>query len=617
MSAADGGKFSLRTAVEFLSALSVLLLCAASAVISILYYFSPGGGHPAPFHGRAAADPAAFRSPAFFSGGSAGAMALRKSRDPYLPFGEYLLITSTGPVPRPYNVQLSLPTTSDVKTGDLLSARFYIRRPLFSAPARADLVFEQAGGEYKKSIILPVEAGVTWRPVEASFRSAGTYPAGKAHVNFRFGFGAQAVELAGFEFVDRGATAGYAGSASAGYEGREPGAAWRGEALERIERSRKGVIKVEVRDASGRPVAGAKVGVRLLRHAFSFGGAINSTYLYSGGRDKDRERYRKLFLNLFNTATIENDLKWYFWSGESKTSADKTAAWLKANKISLRGHTLVWPGWEHMPAGMEKMKDDPEKLRAAIRSHIAEETSYYKGGVRDWDVLNEPLDNSEVLSLLGPAEPAAWFKLARRSDPAAKLYVNESGILSDMGANSSRHSAYEKFISSLLKNGAPLDGIGLQCHFGLDLTPPERLIAILDRFEKLGKPLYATELDIEAADETLQADYLRDFMIAVFSHPAVKGITLWSLWEGVHSEPLPALYAKDWRKKPAASVLEDLLLKQWHTELSGVSGVNGEFRGRGFYGDYEIEVSAGQSVKKTEAAISKDNGTVTIVLEVN
>ena len=615
MSFSAGRGSQLRTAVEVLAALSVLSFCAASAIISLLFYVSPGGDPPAPFTGRAAVRPSAFASPAFFSSGSAGVMALRKNRDPFIPFGEYLVFTSSGPVPEPYNIQLSLPTDSEVEEGDLLAVRFYIRRPFFSAPARADFVFEQAGGEYKKSIVLPAEAGARWRLVETSFRSAGAYPAGKAHANFRLGFGAQTVELAGFELANYGGTAPAPSFLSAGYEGREPGAAWRAEALERIERSRKGDIKVVVADALGRPVAGAKVSVRQLRHSFLFGGAINSTFLNSGERDKDRAGYRKLFLTLFNSATIENDMKWYYWSGESKVSADRTAAWLKANMISLRGHTLVWPGWEHMPQGMEKMKGEPEKLRAAVRAHVREEASYYRGRVSDWDVLNEPLDNSEALSMLGPAEPAMWFKLARRADPAAKLYVNESGILSDLGANAARQAAYQKFISSLLQNGAPLDGIGLQCHFGLDLTPPERLITILDRFQKLGKPLYATELDIEVPDEKLQADYLRDFMIAMFSHPAVRGITLWSLWEGVHSEPLTALYAKDWRKKPAAAALEDLLLKQWHTELSGLTAGNGEFKGRGFYGDYEITVSAGQSVKKTEAVLSKDTGTVTIILD--
>ena len=541
--------------------------------------------------------------------------SLIKTINPFLPFGEYLGFTVSGPTAKPYNIQLSLPTSSAVKAGDSLAVRFYIRHPCFSAPSRIDFVFEQAGGDYKKSIVLPVETGVRWRKVETSFRSVGDYPAGKAHVNFRLGFGAQTVEIAGFELVNCGKAPFPGCSSLAGYEGRESGAAWRRKALDRIEKIRKGDIKVLVKDGSGHPLAGVEVSVRQLSHAFSFGSAISSKYLYAGNREDDKSRYRQIFLRLFNTATIENDLKWYFWEGERKGWADKTVVWLKANNISLRGHTLIWPGWDHMPAGMQDLKGAPEKLQALMRAHIIEEASYYRGRVRDWDVLNEPLDHSEVISLFGPDEPAEWFKLARQADPSAKLFVNEYGILNDMGSNTARHEAYEKLIRSLLAAGAPLDGIGLQCHFGRDLTPPERLISILDRFQKLKKPLYATELDIENPDEELQADYLRDFMTALFSHPAVQGITLWGFWEGVHSEPLPALYRKGWAKKPAAVVLEDLLLRRWRTELSGVSGKNGEFEGRVFYGTYRIEASAGGNRKTVKAEISRDSGAVTIILD--
>ena len=608
------GKPRWRRVVVVQAYLLVPPLCAAAALCYALFYVSPGRKPPPLPPGVSVVSRADFLNRDFFSSGRTGASVLKKTRDPFLPFSEYLSFTVAGPLPNPYDAQLSLPTLCAVRTGDYLAARFYVRRPFFAAPARTDFVFEQAGGGYRKSMVLPAEAGARWRMVETAFRSAGDYPPGQARVNFRLGFGAQELELAGLELVNYGAAPPAAVAIAAGYAGREPGAAWRGKALARIEKLRKGDIKVQVRDASGRPVAGAKISVKQTRHAFSFGSAVSSKYLYARAPDENNIRYRRHFLGLFNSATIENDMKWPFWYGARKAWADRSAAWLKTNNVALRGHNLVWPGWEHLPPGLGALKEDPEKLRAAIRAHVTEEASYYGGKVRDWDVLNEPLDHSEVLSLLGPSEPAEWFKLARRADPSAKLFVNEYGILTDMGFDTARHAAYEKFIDTLLADGAPLDGIGLQCHFGTDLTPPERLIFILDRFQKLGKPLYATELDIENPDERLQADYLRDFMTAVFSHPAVEGITLWGFWEGVHSAPLPALYRRDWSRKPAAAVLERLLLKEWRTELSGLSGGNGEFQGRGFYGAYEIAASAGNSRGKINAVLSKAGGTFVVVL---
>jgi GH35 family endo-1,4-beta-xylanase len=592
--------------------------CLAGAVCAWYLWLSPGSGASPMPDGARLCPFRELANPARLSGGGLASVSLRPVSAPFLPFGEVLSVKVSAPSPQPYNVQLSLPTAAPVRAGDMLAARFYVRRPAWSNPAaRLDFVFERAGGDYRKSALLPVAAGLRWRRVDLLFPAAASYPSGGANVNFRLGFGAQELELAGFSLVNCGrGGSGYAGFAAGvkGYEGREPGAPWRAAAARRIDSLRKGRAEVRVVDAAGRPVGGASVRLLQTSHAFKFGSAISSKYLYAENREDDKARYRALFLRLFNSATIENDLKWFYWAGERRAWADATAGWLAKNSIELRGHTLVWPGWEHMPPGVAALAKDPEKLRAAIKAHITEEAAYYKGRAAEWDVLNEPLDHREVEALLGPAETAAWFKYARAADPAARLFVNEYGILDDGGLDAARQDRYEKYISALLAAGAPVDGIGLQCHFGMDLTPPERLLAILDRYAKLGKPVRATEFDIAAADEQLQADYLRDFLTVMFSHPAVEGVTLWGFWEGVHSEPLPALYRKDWSKKKAALQLEDLLLKEWRSDISGASGKDGIFSERAFYGKYEVSAAFGGKKGSVKADILPGSGPVTVVL---
>lgn len=140
------------------------------------------------------------------------------------------------------------------------------------------------------------------------------------------------------------------------------------------------------------------------------------------------------------------------------------------------------------------------------------------------------------------------------------------------------------------------------------------MLAILDRFARLGLPLEATELSIDVTDEALQADYLRDVMTALFSHPAVSGITLWGFWEGIHGAPAPALYRKDWTPKPAAEALEDLLLKRWRTEVAGTADGRGEFRVRGFLGDYELRAEAAGASVASPIRIPKDGASVTLQL---
>ena len=75
-----------------------------------------------------------------------------------------------------------------------------------------------------------------------------------------------------------------------------------------------------------------------------------------------------------------------------------------------------------------------------------------------------------------------------------------------------------------------------------------------------------------------------------FSHPSLEGVIMWGFWEGRHWYPDAALYRKDWSIKPNGKAWEDLVLRQWRTEVTGKSDNKGKFSTRGFLGTYKIEV---------------------------
>lgn len=512
------------------------------------------------------------------------------------PFARSVRVTTLRRPGKTYGVQLSARTVAAVEEGDTLLARFYVRS---ASPAKAlmEFVFERAGADYRKSSVLPVQAGPVWRRVDHVFKAKGSYAPGEAQVNFRLGFDPQVVELGGIEVLRLDhPTAGVSATAPS-YAGRDRYAPWRAAAEERIERRRKGDLTVTVRDAAGRPAAGVPVRARMLRHAFGFGGAVSARYLQSGPDTPNKRRYRAELLRLFNRAVIDNALKWSQWDRQ-KDWGLRTAAWLAGSGIEVRGHNLVWPGWSHLPEDLEGLPAD--ELRRRVEDHIREAASLLRGRVREWDVLNEPYDNRDVTEILGRESLVDWFRLARKADPEARLYVNEAGILSRSGEDRSRQDGYDETIRFLLGRGAPLDGIGLQAHFDLRLTPPPRLLEILDRFARFGKPLQVTELDLDFSDEGLQADYLRDFMTACFSHPAVDGIVLWEFWEGLQSGSPEAavLFRKDWSRKPSGAAWEDLVFRRWWTDARGATDARGRFKVRGFLGSYEVE--AGGKAAKVE-----------------
>jgi tRNA A37 methylthiotransferase MiaB len=69
-------------------------------------------------------------------------------------------------------------------------------------------------------------------------------------------------------------------------------------------------------------------------------------------------------------------------------------------------------------------------------------------------------------------------------------------------------------------------------------------------------------------DRSLQADFMRDYLIALFSHPNVGGVMLWGFWEGRHWRPDAALFERDWTPRPVARAWMDLVHREWKTDLA-------------------------------------------------
>lgn len=374
------------------------------------------------------------------------------------------------------------------------------------------------------------------------------------------------------------ALAGLAGMTAAGQ-------GWRDAAEARIERIRKGELVVQVVRADGKPAAGAPVRVRMTKHAFGWGTAVAGRFLVEEG--PDAERYRRAILDNFNMAVLENDLKWPHWERD-RSVALKALEWLHANGIPrVRGHTLVWPGWRWLPRDLKEMAGDPAALRKRVLDHIRDEVSATRGLLEDWDVVNEPYTNHDLLDLLGREEMVEWYKAAKEFDPRPVLYLNDFNILEAGGRDEAHRKHFYETLQFLLDRGAPVGGIGIQGHFR-EITPPEKMLEIMDLFGEFNLPIRITEFDFETKDEKLQAEFTRDFLTVCFSHPRVDAFLMWGFWEGRHWRPAGAMLRKDWSEKPNYAVWRELVHGRWRTDAEGAAGEDGVFRIRAFRGEYEI-----------------------------
>ena len=62
----------------------------------------------------------------------------------------------------------------------------------------------------------------------------------------------------------------------------------------------------------------------------------------------------------------------------------------------------------------------------------------------------------------------------------------------------------------------------------------------------------------------------------------------------------------DMSPKPAYFKLKELIQKRWHTEAELEANENGEVSFRGFFGDYDVEITIGGKAKKQTVSLSRD-----------
>ncbi|KAL3691913.1 hypothetical protein R1sor_005564 [Riccia sorocarpa] len=351
---------------------------------------------------------------------------------------------------------------------------------------------------------------------------------------------------------------------------------------QRADQIRKRNVVVKLQDSRGVPLApGTKVSVRQSRSSFPIGSAINQ---YSF----ENKAYRKFFLETFNWAVFENELKWG-WTEPNQGQlrygdADELLEFCERNNIPRRGHCILWETEDTIQDWLKPLS--PTALEEAVHNRVKGLLSRYRGKFRHYDVNNEMLHGSYYKDRLGPQFLPYVFQLAHKYDPEAVLFVNDYHVEDGSDCRSSPE-AYLEHILDLTQNGAPVGGIGIQGHIDAPVGPV--IESALDKLAVLGLPIWFTEVDVESENEYTRAEDLEVVLREAFAHPAVEGIMFWGFWEGAMSRKNAQLVDIDKRVNEAGRRL--LALKEeWKTSFDGEVGAGGELQFRGFLGDYTITV---------------------------
>ncbi len=557
-------------------------------------------------------------------------------------FTKALRIETLGQPESEDRVRLALTVSRPIEDNDRLFLTFYARG--IEAPraeAGAGIQAQLVRVKFNRAKSLAHEERVPvkkkWTRFQLPFYSSGHWDPKTDPVRLIFclGYPNQTIEIGGIELVDFGQEFDIEKlpHPKTSYAGRELDAPWRKAAAERIEKYRKGDMTVQVTDAQGRSIPGAAVSVVQKEHAFPFGVKVDELLVmederYLKGYGVSREdcpKYRQAVLDLFNAGTVNYCLSWPVFEyhhdpdpanrGRRKSEMGlQTIQWLKKHGKRSLWTMLLWP--QYIPKDLQDFSDG-EKMKTRARKYIVDVIQSVPEN-EGWIVFNESawgLDDpgshpERFFAKVGKEFMVEGFKLAHQTNPRARYFLNDCRLESWAGMEKEKQQAVEDQLRFLLKCGAPVSGLGLQSHFvNSVMTPPERVLEIIDRYAKIVKEIWITEHDIDTADEQLQADYLRDYLTACFSHPAVCSFIQWSLWDGRNYIPKVSFFRKDWTPRPTVKVWKDLVFNQWWTRQQGQTDSKGNFNLRGFLGNYEITVSSGGKSVKTAATLAKE-GTV-------
>jgi endo-1,4-beta-xylanase len=442
-----------------------------------------------------------------------------------------------------------------------------------------------------------------------------------------------------------------------------------------IDKYRKANASINITDLA----PNTELRIEQISHDFIFGSSVfNFDQL---GTKERNERYKALFGDLFNSATIPFYWKkfemepgrprftgeyWdseHFWNNVEnpkmqphwrRPAPDPIINYYENKGIRLHGHTLTWGNarWQHPEWLYERFcpKDEKEKLEkyskeelfklpaaqvAALapkyaselkrlyEQRITEIATYYGGRLPSWDVVNESAVDFHGNSRTGEAISNGKYRVLMPGDYTYHSFnkakeVFPSSVLLNINDYANNQN-YTNQVKHLMANGAKIDIMGSQMHLfnpklcqdiaeGKDIETPKKVWDKMKIMSQANLPLHLSEITITApADDeqgrAIQSVISYNLYRLWFSVEKMMGITWWNIVDdcGAPGEPTTSgLFTRNMEPKPAYYALNELINKEWKTNLlvknAGAKAV--EFRG--FKGKYRVtwKNKAGESLEK-------------------
>ncbi|MEJ5265203.1 MAG: endo-1,4-beta-xylanase [Bacteroidales bacterium] len=304
----------------------------------------------------------------------------------------------------------------------------------------------------------------------------------------------------------------------------------------------------------------------------------------------------------FNYGVSGNSFK---WSGiqpqhtaPNYTNFDNAVRFAQSVGWELKAHTLLWGGYnyedDHAIPRWVKDLPTPQAIYDTCKMRVIREVTRYKGIIKEYDVMNEPLHALYLASVVGDSINWNCFKWARSADPDARLIINDYNVEYNWGDA----RKYRDLILKMKEMNIPVTGVGMQAHFWQNMRPNlVELVTNVNIVAEAGLPIKFTEFDNGIMPEEEQAKDLVMVTTVAFSHPMMNGIICWGLSDKGAWREKSGLFTETHRPKKAADTLLYLTQKLWTTRFDTTYSSSEGLNFKGYYGTYKVEVKFGDTVK--------------------
>lgn len=308
--------------------------------------------------------------------------------------------------------------------------------------------------------------------------------------------------------------------------------------------------------------------------------------------DNDNDKKTNTIRKNFNIVVAENEMKAaYVQPSKGKFDfyqGDRLVKMAERNGMEVRGHTLIWHSQTLPWVTSDGYKNDKgnngkgynrEELLQIMKDHITTVMTHYKGKVKEWDVVNECLDDDQSIVHSNPKaynmRKSVWYNVigedfldsafvyAHRADPDALLYINDYGADFKGDAKS---EAYHNLVKRLVNSKIPIHGVGFQCHLGIGLDA-SRFENNIKRYADIGMICSVTELDIAVNNKNNMNDFIQQgedykaLLNVALKYDHCKNFMIWGVTDDAswRKDGMPLIFNADLTPKYAFFTLRDAL----------------------------------------------------------